>query len=322
MRSKPSDGQLVAVIGRGVLEADEPLAYADSLGLTRGDGCFDATVVFAAQSRDGSADGSDSADGPGAGSRHVLHLDLHIERLGRSAAALGIHGPHPHEWSDLVTHAVVHWLAPEAESMLKLVLERGREDHPSRPLAYLTVTPLPESTFTARQGIAVASMSGGRSSDAFADAPWLLGGVKTIAYAANLAAKREAERRGADDALWVSTDGYALEAPTAALIVRYGEELVTTPTGPTGVLASITARTLFDAAQGEGLSCDHRLMRLEEVFESDGAWLVSSVRGIAPIYRLDEREVAFDQGWHQRITELAGFQQPTGCLLPGTHEEG
>ena len=52
-------GQLVAVLGRGVLERDEPIAHADDLGLTRGDGCFDATLVFAADAEP----------------RRVLHLD-------------------------------------------------------------------------------------------------------------------------------------------------------------------------------------------------------------------------------------------------------
>lgn len=308
-----SERQLVAVIGRGVVPTDEPFIYADDLGLTRGDGCFDATVVFASTARGGASDSSDSADGPGAQGTHereVLHLDRHIDRLGRSASALQLNGPEPREWADLVATALASRHAPTVESMLKLVLERGREDHDGGPVGYLTVTPLPDSSFAERRGIAVASMSGGRTADAFADAPWLLGGVKTIAYATNLAAKREAQSRGAADALFVSTDGYALEAPTAALIVRLGDELVTTPTGPTGVLASITAATLFEAAQAEGLTCTHRLMRMEEVHDSDGAWLVSSVRGIAPVQRLDDREVAYDDAWHQRITALAGFPPP------------
>lgn len=286
--------QLVAVLGRGVLDADEPIAYADDLGLTRGDGCFDATLVFA-------------ADG---GPRRVLHLGRHVARLGRSAAALGIDAPAPAEWTALVQEAVSHPGAPPQESMLKLVLGRGREDHAGGVLGYLTVTPLPASSFAARRGIDVATMSRGYASDTFADAPWLLGGAKSIAYAINLAAKREAERRGAAEALFVSTDGYALEAPTASLIVRRGNDLATTPIGATGVLASITVETVFEAARAQGLTTQRRLMRPQEVFDADGSWLVSSVRGVAPIRTLDGRIVPFDADFHERLTQLSGFPPP------------
>ena len=37
--------QVVAVLGRGVVPRDTPLLVADDLGLTRGDGCFDACRV-------------------------------------------------------------------------------------------------------------------------------------------------------------------------------------------------------------------------------------------------------------------------------------
>ena len=288
--------QLVAVLrgagGPRVLDADEPIVHADDLGLTRGDGCFDATLVVAA----------------GQGPRQVLHLDRHLARLARSAAGLDLECPPAAEWAALVEQALAHPAAPPEESMLKLVLTRGREERPDGVFAYLTVTPLPEATIAARTGgIHVATMTRGMPSDAFADAPWILGGVKTIAYAVNMAANREAAKRGATDALFTSTDGYALEGPTSALIVRSGDRLTTTLTGATGVLASITIETLFEAAAADGLEVEHRLMRPQEVHASDGAWFVSSVRGIAPIRLLDGQELPFDTEMTARLGRLAGF---------------
>jgi len=278
--------QVVAVLGRGVVDAAEPVAVADDLGLTRGDGCFDATrlVIDAAGAR-------------------VDNLAAHLARLARSAARLSLACPDADAWRSLVAQAVAAWPGP-GTAVVKLVLTRGSESRPAGPLALVSVT----TTTPVDAALHVVTLSRGHAADAFADAPWLLGGVKTLSYGTNVAAQREARARGADDVLFVSTDGYALEGPTSGLVVALGDGLVTTPVGPTGILESITVGLIGAGARREGVAFAPGLLTVAQVRAARGAWLASSVRGGRPIASLDGAAIARDPALDARLERWAGFR--------------
>ena len=279
--------RLVAVFGRGVLDdPDEPAVHADDLGLTRGDGCFEATRLVVAD------DGSGRAD----------HLDAHVARMERSAAALHI----PFDegaWRELLAEVIDAWGRP-GEATLRWVLSRGCEAAPADPVTgVVTVTPIPERTLAERLGVHVATLPIGRPARAMSEAPWLLGGVKTLSYAVNMAAAREARRRGVDDVVFTSTEGLALEAPRAALIWRCGDALATTCHDGTGVLASITQAAVFAGAEAAGVDTSYGLIAVDDLRTVDGAWLVSSGRLTAPILTLDGHELTCDDTWTARLRD-------------------
>lgn len=281
--------QLVAVLGRGVVPTAEPIATADDVGLVRGDGCFDAMRVL--------------GGGPDA---VVENLDAHLDRFARSAATLDL-TLDTDDWRSLIADAVAAW-EPVPEAVLKLVLTRGPESTPGVPTGFLTITELDlDAMRRARAGIAVRALSRGYASDAFADAPWLLGGAKLLSYAVNAAAKRTAARHGDDDALFVSVDGYALEAPTAAVVVLLGGVLTTTPPGATGILDSITVRQIFAGAAAEGVPSRYELIPTADLFTADGVWLASSIRGVCPVARLDGRDLSVNAAWSARVAAWGGF---------------
>src|SRR5699024_3582991 len=123
--------------------------------------------------------------------------------------------------------------------------------------------------------------------------PSLLPGAKTLSYAVNMAAVREANRRGADDVLFLASDGYVLEGPTSTLMVRRGDGFLTTPVSA-GVLPGTSVRTLFDHLHQDGFAVGEELMTVEDVTGADGAWLLSSTRLAAPITHLDETALPVD----------------------------
>jgi len=279
--------QLVAVLGRGIVDAAEPVIIADDLGFTRGDGCFDATRVVT---------GAD-------GAARVENLGLHLDRFGRSADLMEIDFDRA-AWAALVDEAVSAWHEP-GEAVCKLVVTRGPESNPGAPFGTVTITPFDESA--AREGIRVVTLTRGYASDLFGDVPWLLGGAKTISYAVHAAARREARRRGADDVLFTSSDGYALEGPTSSLVWWRDGVLFTTPHEGTGILPSITQQLAFDGAAAEALPTTYALGTVADIEGADGAWLLSSIRGVAPITHLDDVELHPDAAMTAALNRWTGF---------------
>jgi 4-amino-4-deoxychorismate lyase len=133
----------------------------------------------------------------------------------------------------------------------------------------------------------------GYASDAADGAPWLLLGAKHLSYATNSAALREASRRGADDVIFTSTDGFALEGPTSSLLVRCGD-VVESPGVESGILAGTTQATAFRFFESQGLITRFAPIRAHGLAACDAIWLVSSVRQAVAVHTLDGRPMAVD----------------------------
>lgn len=267
-----------------MIPAGSPLLRADDLGLTRGDGIFSTINI-----RDG---------------RPWL-LDEHLARLRASAARLDLELPPAEALAGLAAQACAAW-EPQREGALKMVCTRGPESS-GVPTVFATLTEVPAASHALRdRGVVLKTLSLGYAAAARLDAPWLLGGAKTLSYAVNMASQRHAQKHGADDALWVSSDGFALEGPTSSLVWHAGDELVTVPSATTGILPGITARYALDHAGELGLRAAERMIRPEELAEVSGAWMLSSIRGIVTIRAVDGVPVA-QSPEHAKLRKLLGF---------------
>jgi 4-amino-4-deoxychorismate lyase len=114
---------------------------------------------------------------------------------------------------------------------------------------------------------------------------WLLGGVKTTSYAVNMASLRHARDEGAEDAIWLSSDGEVLEGATSAVaIVQQG--ILVTPPADLGILASTTLAAVLTL---ELVPARVRSFAAEELHQADEVMLMSSIRGVVPVISLDGR---------------------------------
>ncbi|MFG6403609.1 MULTISPECIES: aminodeoxychorismate lyase [unclassified Microbacterium] len=252
------------------IDPTAPALSVGELSTQRGDGIFESIGVV---------------------NGHPQEVGPHLERLAHSAALCDLPAPNLAQWRQAV--AQLADAAEPGESVIKLILSRGVEHGPA-PTAWGTLAPAADNSRVREEGVRVVALDRGYGVNASVDAPWLLLGAKTLSYAVNMAAIREAKRRGADDAVFVSSDGYLLEGPTSSLVLRFGDTFVTPAPGG-GILHGTTQLSLFAHLAELGFATEYRAVETDELGRADAAWLVSSVRLAAPIAAVDGVPLAVDR---------------------------
>jgi 4-amino-4-deoxychorismate lyase len=241
----------VALAGRGLVDPGEPVFHADDEAVVRGAAAFETIRV-----RHGRA----------------VFLDRHLERLARSGLALGL--PAPEGAHALAEQAVD---AAESDEGALRVYWTGRT-------LVATVSAVPPNLDALRKrGLHVVTIRSGA-------VPGLLAGVKATSYAANMAAVAEAERRGADDALFLGEGETVLELTTSNVWWRDGDVL-STPAPATGVLPGVTRAAIAGLARDAGLRVREGVFTQPMLLHADEAFASSAVREIVPVVSVDGREL-------------------------------
>jgi 4-amino-4-deoxychorismate lyase len=249
--------------GYRLVDPDAPALRIAELAATRGDGVFETVGLVRGA---------------------PLKLARHLARLARSAELLDLPPQDPAIWSAAL-HEVAAAIDATDEGFVKLVLSRGLEGG-TTPTGWAYAHVSPSYSHVHAEGLRIVLLDRGYRHDVAHTSPWLLQGAKTLSYAINRAAFREAERRGADDVVFVSSDGYLLEGPTSTLVLRTGDTLRTVR-ADLGILAGTTQEELFAWAAENGYATTSELLVPADLAAADAAWLVSSVRHAAPIRSVD-----------------------------------
>ena len=228
------------------------------------------------------------------GHGHPQAFDHHLRRFVSSAAALDLPRPDAEVWRSAIAAAIAK-VDPVAESFVKIVMTRGIEGD-GRPTGWAYCAHSPDYTPERTVGLRVAFLDRGLRHDVAATSPWLLAGAKTLSYAVN----RAAVRRGADDVIFVSSDGFVLEGPTSTVLYRRGATLITPGPG-LGILDGTTQVSIFAWAPHHGFETQFELATPEMLKQVDAAWLVSSVRLVAPIRSIEGTPMSLDRDLTEQL---------------------
>jgi branched-chain amino acid aminotransferase len=257
-------------VGGRLLAADEPHLSAFDRGFQLGDGVFETL-----RARGG----------------RPTELAEHAARLGRSASGLSISLPDDIE-QQLIS-AIADLLAaegldgPEGDASIRITVSRGPffgrgllppDEHPAPTVVVQAwpVAPVPAGHL--ENGLHLVASSVRR------DPENPLVGLKTTSRADYVFARVEAREAGADDALFLTTDGFLSEATSANLFMVRGDELAT-PSLACAILPGTTRDWILRWAEGVGLRTNEAWLTTRDLAEADEAFLSSSVAGILPVTR-------------------------------------
>jgi branched-chain amino acid aminotransferase len=252
----------------------------------------------------------------------VFRLNQHLQRLRRSCEILFI----PLQYKDEALGEVVRQLLERnhlSEARLRLTVTRGlaRQDplHGLRlePTVFLTAAefePYPREFY--ERGMTVALLDEQKLN------PYdIQAGHKTLDYFSRLAALRDANQRGAGEALWFNVHNYLQSGSISNVFVVKDQTLLTPPTAAdlqepavaqatayakSATLAGVTRRTVLDLAGLNGIPIRVTSLDVNQLLDAEEIFLTNSVMGVMPVCRIERKAIGQDRpgAMTVRLSEL------------------
>jgi branched-chain amino acid aminotransferase len=220
----------------------------------------------------------------------------HFTRLDHSAKGIDLELP----WEKLKILEEIRRTLLTGESRVRLIITRGigeisaGTETCTGPAVIIIVVPLiapPESIYTQGVDVVISSV---RRSQRFAD-------IKTGSLIHQVLARREANSKGAYEAILLTPDGRISDGITSNIyLVRDGKLL--TPGLDAGIVAGITRSVILDLAERIGLQVVEGVLDPAEIEKADEMFLTSTTREVVPVVRVGGKPVG--TGKAGRITHM------------------
>ena len=227
----------------------------------------------------------------------VAELDEHLARLARSAAGLDIELPTGIDAT--VSRGIRDLLdaedlaGPDADASIRVTVTRGAfrgrgllppDDGLGPTIAIQAWPVMPPPPGHLEHGLRLVASAVRR------DPENPLATLKTTSRADYVLARLEARRAGADDALFLTTDGHLSESTSANLfLVREGE--LATPDLACAILPGTTRSWILGWATRAGLRPVETWLTTRDLAEAEEAFVCSSVAGILPVTSFEGRPI-------------------------------
>ena len=242
--------------------------------------------------------------------QRLFLFDRHARRLRRSAHMIALDLPFS---DDHLLDAIRHTMARAGlaeEAYVRVLVTRGVGELTYDPKATPThslviiVKPQidpPESAY--QDGVAVAIVDIVRNHPGSVNPK-----IKSNNLMNNALAMQEALRRGAFEGVMRNYRGELTECTTANLFIVKGDVALTPPVDA-GLLPGITREFIFEIGEANGISVREAVLRDDDLYGADEAFLTSTTREAVPIVTVDDRAIGTGRPGLVTLRLLDGFRR-------------
>ncbi|MGA2171940.1 MAG: aminotransferase class IV [Sedimentisphaerales bacterium] len=216
----------------------------------------------------------------------IFAIDEHMARFERSLAQIEIAGVDINEVRSRVTKAFEKAAIANAKIYFHITRGSGPREHLAdttmKPNFFLTVTELKENPKLKQEGVAVSI---------YPDLRWKRCDIKSLNLLANVLAKRDADKKGCWEALFVNDEGLITEGSSAAFFGILGGKLRTSPLAQ-NILPSVTRKYVLKAAKNIGLKVEEESLTTVQARTAAELFLAVTTRDIIPVVKFDGQTIA------------------------------
>ncbi|MDH5711754.1 MAG: D-amino acid aminotransferase [Gammaproteobacteria bacterium] len=219
--------------------------------------------------------------------RRPLRVDEHLQRLQNSLSRISLDNPFDNEaWKTIFDQLLEK--NPGEDRAIYMQITRGK--HPVRDLK-IQPDKCPTIFMMVLQvgAIDVDVLARGIETVTIDDFRWHACDIKSISLVANVMLREQATQAGVIDAVLVR-DGFVTEGTASNFFMVKNGVLITPPISK-HLLPGITRDLVIELAQENDIKSEIRQIAMNELDDADEIWLTSSTREIAPVIRLNGKDV-------------------------------
>ncbi len=215
-------------------------------------------------------------------------LDEHLERLKRSAAAIGL----KYDFADQPLRPIVEAGLKQSgvnDALVYIQLTRGAAPRSHDIPDHLTPTIV--MTFRDAPPISDELRITGLKLKTLPEIRWARCAIKAVTLLPNILAKQEATQAGCDDAIFVTADGDVREC-TSSNIYAVTDGRILTPPLTESILHGITQQFLLACAQAIEVELVQERLTVEKLQQADEVFVSNTRFGILGVTSIDQVSIA------------------------------
>ncbi len=226
---------------------------------------------------------------------HIFRLDSHLTRLRCSADSIGLrHGVlTTEEGKQSLKAACMATLEANElkDARIRLTVSAGEGDmtpdpetspNPTILITARNLDPLPPEKYETGFKASVSFLRRNSQSP--------LSRLKSTCYMENVLARTAARAAGYDEAIFLNEQRHLAEGTTTnVFLVSHGE--LVTPSFESGVLPGITREAVLEIARTSNIRAAERWVELNELIESEEAFLTNSILELMPLVSVNGRVI-------------------------------